>query len=94
MGSFILSCGDPELRKPGGGDHQLSSLAGKNAFTGGAAYCAAKAGLNQSAKREQKCVTTGSGSVHHDGIRSDRLRRPNRREKAPWKIQSEDVADS
>jgi NAD(P)-dependent dehydrogenase (short-subunit alcohol dehydrogenase family) len=37
----------PELRKRGAGYIvNISSLAGKNAFTGGAAYCASKAGLN------------------------------------------------
>ena len=37
----------PHLRRRGGGYIvNISSLAGKNAFTGGAAYCASKAGLN------------------------------------------------
>lgn len=37
----------PELRKRGGGYIiNISSLAGKNAFVGAAAYCASKAGLN------------------------------------------------
>jgi len=37
----------PEMRKRGGGYIiNISSLAGKNAFTGGAAYCASKAALN------------------------------------------------
>src|SRR6478672_1555664 len=37
----------PELRRRGGGYIiNISSLAGKNAFTGGAAYCASKAALN------------------------------------------------
>jgi 3-oxoacyl-[acyl-carrier protein] reductase len=37
----------PEMRRRGGGYIiNISSLAGKNAFTGGAAYCASKAGLN------------------------------------------------
>jgi 3-oxoacyl-[acyl-carrier protein] reductase len=37
----------PELHKRGGGAIiNISSLAGKNAFSGGAAYCATKAGLN------------------------------------------------
>ena len=37
----------PQLRKRGGGwIINISSLAGKNPFTGGAAYCASKAGLN------------------------------------------------
>lgn len=37
----------PEMRKRGGGwIINISSLAGKNPFTNGAAYCASKAGLN------------------------------------------------
>ena len=37
----------PHLRKRGGGFIiNISSLAGKNAFNGGAAYCASKSGLN------------------------------------------------
>ena len=37
----------PEMRRRGGGYIvNISSLAGKNSFTGGAAYCASKAGLN------------------------------------------------
>jgi 3-oxoacyl-[acyl-carrier protein] reductase len=37
----------PHLRKRGGGFIlNISSLAGKNAFAGGAAYCASKSGLN------------------------------------------------
>jgi 3-oxoacyl-[acyl-carrier protein] reductase len=37
----------PHLRKRGGGFIiNISSLAGKNAFSGGAAYCASKSGLN------------------------------------------------
>jgi NAD(P)-dependent dehydrogenase (short-subunit alcohol dehydrogenase family) len=37
----------PELRRRGGGYIvNISSLAGKNPFVGGAAYCASKAGLN------------------------------------------------
>ncbi len=37
----------PEMRKRGGGwIINISSLAGRNAFTTGAAYCASKAGLN------------------------------------------------
>jgi NAD(P)-dependent dehydrogenase (short-subunit alcohol dehydrogenase family) len=37
----------PHLRRRGGGSIvNISSLAGKNAFSGGAAYCASKSGLN------------------------------------------------
>jgi 3-oxoacyl-[acyl-carrier protein] reductase len=53
----------PELRKRGGGwIINISSLAGKNAFAAGAAYCASKAGLNQFSEALMQ-------EVRHDGIR-------------------------
>jgi len=53
----------PELRKRGGGwIINISSLAGKNAFTQGAAYCASKAGLNQFSEALMQ-------EVRYDGIR-------------------------
>lgn len=86
----------PELRKRGGGwIINISSLAGKNAFTGGAAYCASKAGLNQFSEALMQ-------EVRHDGIRVSYIMPgsvatdfggPTGREKAPWKIAVEDVAD-
>ena len=86
----------PELRKRGGGwIINISSLAGKNAFTGGAAYCASKAGLNQFSEALMQ-------EVRHDGIRVSYIMPgsvatdfggPTGREKAAWKIQVEDVAE-
>ena len=53
----------PRLRQRGGGwIINISSLAGKNAFTGGAAYCASKAALNQFSEALMQ-------EVRHDGIR-------------------------
>jgi len=53
----------PELRKRGGGYIvNISSLAGKNAFVGAAAYCASKAGLNQFGEALMQ-------EVRHDNIR-------------------------
>jgi NAD(P)-dependent dehydrogenase (short-subunit alcohol dehydrogenase family) len=53
----------PHLRRRGGGFIiNISSLAGKNAFTGGAAYCASKAGLNQFSEALMQ-------EVRHDNIR-------------------------
>ena len=53
----------PELRRRGGGFIvNISSLAGKNAFTGGAAYCASKAGLDQFSEALMQ-------EVRHDNIR-------------------------
>ena len=86
----------PELRKRGGGwIINISSLAGKNAFIGGAAYCASKAGLNQFSESLMQ-------EVRHDGIRVSYIMPgsvatdfggPTGREKAPWKIQIEDIAE-
>ena len=53
----------PELRKRGAGwIINISSLAGKNAFPQGAAYCASKAGLNQFSESLMQ-------EVRYDGIR-------------------------
>jgi NAD(P)-dependent dehydrogenase (short-subunit alcohol dehydrogenase family) len=86
----------PEMRKRGGGwIINISSLAGTNAFVGGAAYCASKAGLNQFSEALML-------EVRHDGIRVSYIMPgsvatdfggPTGREKAPWKIAVEDVAD-
>jgi NAD(P)-dependent dehydrogenase (short-subunit alcohol dehydrogenase family) len=53
----------PEMRRRGAGFIvNISSLAGKNAFTGGAAYCASKAGLDQFSEALMQ-------EVRHDNIR-------------------------
>jgi NAD(P)-dependent dehydrogenase (short-subunit alcohol dehydrogenase family) len=53
----------PELRRRGGGYIvNISSLAGKNSFVGGAAYCASKAGLNAFSDALMQ-------EVRHDNIR-------------------------
>src|SRR3954453_19841089 len=53
----------PELRRRGGGYIiNISSLAGKNAFAGGAAYCASKGGLDQFSEALMQ-------EVRHDNIR-------------------------
>jgi len=53
----------PQMRKRGGGwIINISSLAGKNAFTGGAAYCASKAALNQFSEALMQ-------EVRYEGIR-------------------------
>jgi NAD(P)-dependent dehydrogenase (short-subunit alcohol dehydrogenase family) len=85
----------PEMRRRGGGYViNISSLAGKNPFTGGAAYCASKAGLNafsealmQEVRYENirvsyvlpGSVSTGFGD-HVPGDNDD------------WKLTAEDVA--
>ena len=84
----------PHLRRRGGGwIVNISSLAGKNPFTGGAAYCASKAGLNafsealmQEVRYDNIRVTyvmPGSVATGFSG-RGD----PG---KADWKIQPEDI---
>jgi len=52
----------PELRKRGGYIINISSLAGKNAFQGGAAYCASKSALNAFSEALMQ-------EVRYDGIR-------------------------
>ena len=83
----------PEMRRRGAGFIvNISSLAGKNAFAGGAAYCASKAGLNQFSEALMQevrhdnirvsCVLPGSvatGFAGHEGSE-------------PWKLAPEDVA--
>ena len=91
----------PELRRRGGGYIvNISSLAGKNAFTGGAAYCASKAGLNAFSEALMQEVRYDNirvsyvmpGSVatgfSHPGAASGAGTDP----KDDWKLTSEDVA--
>jgi NAD(P)-dependent dehydrogenase (short-subunit alcohol dehydrogenase family) len=87
----------PHLKKRGGGwIINISSLAGKNAFAGGAAYCASKAGLNQFSEALMQevrhdnirvtyimpgSVATGFGGRGAEGL-------------AAWKIQPEDIGQT
>ena len=85
----------PHLRRRGGGwIINISSLASKNPFANGAAYCASKAGLNQFSEALMQevrhdgirvsCVLPGSVATEFGG-RSDRAA-------ADWKLTAEDVA--
>jgi NAD(P)-dependent dehydrogenase (short-subunit alcohol dehydrogenase family) len=84
----------PHMRRRGGGwIINISSLAGKNAFVGGAAYCASKAGLNSFSEALMQ-------EVRHDNIRVSYVMPgsvatdfggPGGQGAAPWKIQPEDV---
>lgn len=85
----------PELRRRGGGwIINISSLAGKNAFVGGSAYCASKAGLNafsEALMQEVRydnirvsCVMPGSVSTGFSGR--------GEHGSADWKLAPEDVA--
>ena len=84
----------PHLRRRGGGwIINISSLAAKNAFVGGAAYCASKAGLNQFSEALMQevrhddirvsCIMPGSVATGFGGRDAADV--------APWKIQPEDV---
>jgi NAD(P)-dependent dehydrogenase (short-subunit alcohol dehydrogenase family) len=86
----------PHMRRRGGGwIINISSLAGKNPFVGGTAYCASKAGLNAFSEALMQ-------EVRYDGIRVSYVMpgsvatgfggrgAPG---KADWKIQPEDVAE-
>jgi NAD(P)-dependent dehydrogenase (short-subunit alcohol dehydrogenase family) len=83
----------PHLRKRGGGwIVNVSSLAGKNAFVGGTAYCASKAGLNAFSEALMQ-------EVRYDGIRvsyvmpgSVATEFGGRPGEETWKLTSEDVA--
>ena len=91
----------PRMRERGGGwIINISSLAGKNAFAAGSAYCASKAGLNafsESLMQEVRydnirvsyimpgSVATGFGGASAQAVG---INRPGE----DWKIASEDVA--
>ena len=85
----------PHMKARGGGwIVNVSSLAGKNAFPGGAAYCASKSGLNAFSEALMQ-------EVRHDGIRvtyvmpgSVRTRFSSGGDEAgsEWKLAPEDVA--
>ena len=86
----------PHMRKRGGGFIvNISSLAGKNPFIGGAAYCASKAGLNafsealmQEVRHDNIRVTyVMPGSVATEFSGGDPARG------ADWKISSDEVAE-
>jgi len=95
----------PELRRRGGGYIiNISSLAGKNAFTGGAAYCASKSGLNafsEALMQEVRydnirvsyvmpgSVSTGFGDRGDSG-QAD----PSTALGASWKLSPDDVAQA
>jgi len=86
----------PHLRRRGGGYIiNISSLAGKNPFAGGAAYCASKAGLNafsEALMQEVRyddirvsCVLPGSVATAFMGGDGSKG--------SDWKVAPEDVAD-
>jgi NAD(P)-dependent dehydrogenase (short-subunit alcohol dehydrogenase family) len=85
----------PHLRRRGGGwILNLSSLAGKNAFVGGAAYCASKAGLNQFSEALMQEVRYDDIRVSYvmPGSVSTGFGGRGDRGTADWKLAAEDVA--
>jgi 3-oxoacyl-[acyl-carrier protein] reductase len=86
----------PHMRRRGGGFIiNISSLAGKNAFPGAAAYCASKAGLNAFSEALMQ-------EVRHDDIRvsyvmpgsvSTGFAAGDASKGADWKIAPEEVAE-
>lgn len=84
----------PRLRKRGGGYIiNISSLAGKNPFAGGAAYNASKFGLNGFSEAMMM-------DHRYDGVRVSYIMPGSvdtdfspRKSAAAWKIQPEDIAD-
>ncbi len=85
----------PALRRAGGGYIiNISSLAGKNAFTGGAAYCASKAGLNAFSEALMQEVRYDNIRVSYvmPGSVSTGFGDRGSSGEADWKLASEDVA--
>jgi 3-oxoacyl-[acyl-carrier protein] reductase len=93
----------PIFRQAGGGDViNISSLAGKNAFAGGAAYNASKFGLNgfseammldyRNAGVRVSTIMPGSVDTEFGGSHFDSKREGNN-DKNAWKIAPEDIAD-
>ena len=86
----------PHLRRRGGGFIiNISSLAGKNPFTGGAAYCASKAGLNAFSEALMQEVRYDNIRVSYvmPGSVATGFSSGDETKGADWKISPDDVAD-
>jgi 3-oxoacyl-[acyl-carrier protein] reductase len=85
----------PHLRRRGGGwIINISSLAGKNFFAGGTAYCASKAGLNALSEALMQEVRYDDIRVSYvmPGSVQTGFAGPSSRDDEGWKLQPEDVA--
>jgi NAD(P)-dependent dehydrogenase (short-subunit alcohol dehydrogenase family) len=85
----------PEMRRRGGGwIINISSLAGKNPFVGGAAYCASKAGLNAFSEALMQEVRYDNIRVSYvmPGSVSTGFGDRGRGGEADWKLTPDDVA--
>lgn len=86
----------PRLKARGGGYIiNISSLAGKNAFTSAAAYCASKSGLNAFSETLMQEVRYDNIRVSYimPGSVATGFSDGDESRGADWKISSEDVAD-
>jgi NAD(P)-dependent dehydrogenase (short-subunit alcohol dehydrogenase family) len=86
----------PHLKRRGGGwVINISSLAGKNPFKGGAAYCASKAGLNAFSEALMQEVRYDNIRVSYimPGSVATEFGGPGGMGAADWKIAPEDIAD-
>ena len=87
----------PELRRGGGGYIvNISSLAGKNAFIGGAAYCASKSGLNAFSEALMQEVRYDNIRVSYvmPGSVATGFGDHDESKGADWKLAAEDVAQA
>ena len=85
----------PHLRQRGGGwIVNISSLAGKNPFAGGAAYCASKAGLNAFSEALMQEVRYDNIRVSYvmPGSVATGFSGRSSADRPDWKIQPDDVA--
>src|SRR5690349_14485048 len=86
----------PHLKTRGGGwIINISSLAGKNAFAGGAAYCASKAGLNAFSESLMQELRYDDIRVSYvmPGSVATGFSSGDETKGADWKIRPEEVAD-
>ena len=86
----------PHLRRRGGGFIiNISSLAGKNAFPGGSAYCASKSGLNALSESLMQEVRYDNIRVSYvmPGSVATGFSGGDESQGADWKIAAADVAD-
>jgi 3-oxoacyl-[acyl-carrier protein] reductase len=86
----------PHLKKRGGGYIvNISSLAGKNPFANGAAYCASKSGLNAFSEALMQEVRYDDIRVSYvmPGSVATEFNHGNAVSGADWKISADEVAD-
>src|SRR2546428_12984342 len=93
---YVCHAAIPHLRRRGGGSIiNISSLAGKNAFTTAAAYCASKAGLNAFSEALMQEVRYDDIRVSYvmPGSVATGFSSGDASKGADWKIAPEEVAE-